>query len=260
MNKKRMRFSRKKRFTKNKKRRVPKAVKRYVKRAIAADVENKIFTFSFANTGLVTPGPATAPNVSNCLPTVLQGTSKNTRIGNQIKVKRGYIRGRINLNPYNAVTNPTTAPVLVKLFLVSNLKSNVFSASTASNYSDFFEQGSSSIGFQSTILDHLNPVNRESWIVHKTKTLYLGSTAFSTSNFTTGGGGWADNSKFSQSFYFNTGKYMKSKLKYDDNTSSNPNNKNLYLIYCPVYADGSGSVPQTLVECHGCVKIEYEDA
>ena len=233
---------------------VSKTVKRYVKKQISANIENKCFVYYGANTNINTAGASLDCANLYLLPLLSQGTGQANRIGNQIKIKKAVVKGYVNIIPYNATTNPLTAPVMVKMWLVSHRKSMTFATGATSN---FFETGNSSTGFQGNMLDMVLTVNKEAWLVHKTKTFKIGAG----SNTTTGpisSNAYFDNSPMNKPFSFNFGKYIKAKLRYDD-TGTTPTNKNMYLFIQAVYSDGSSNAV-TPAEYHYDVRIDYEDA
>lgn len=243
--------------TKKPARKVSTAVKSYVRRAISSNLENKVFIAYTANTNINTTGPSQAPTASQLLPYPAQGVGHSQRVGNEILVKRAYITGRINILPYNSLTNPLSTPILVKMWLVSNKQANNFSPTSTTAYNNFFEVMNGSIGFQANTLDLFLTPNKDAWTVHASKTMHLGAT-YASSSGQVGTSGYFDNSKMSLPFYFSYAKHIKH-LKFDDTTLL-PTNKNLYLVYQAVNADGSNSLNETLCEVHYSIRVEYEDA
>jgi len=234
------------------------AVKTFVRKAISRNIENKCWYTYGANSSLITATPTTNPTHANLLPTnFLQGTGKSQRIGNEITIKKAYIRGRINLLPYNATTNPLSAPILVKMWVVSNKLSNTFIPTVASNWASFFDTVNSAVAFQNSPLDMILDVNKDAWTLHASKTFKLGAGSM-TSTGPVGSSAYFDNSSMSVPFYFNYGKYIK-KVKYDDALTNNPTNRNLYLVLQAVNADGT-STAQIPAETHFSTTVIYEDA
>ena len=226
------------------------SIKSYVKKAISSNTENKVWINYGANQTIQTAS-GIAPAFQNLLPQITQGTSHGGRIGNEIKIKQGFIKGHVNLLPYNASTNNFQAPLYVKMWLCSNKKINSNVVSGTDITTNFFELTGGTAGFQGNMLDMEFTPNKEYWTVYATKTFELGLTTASAAQY-------QDNSRFSRPFYFSFGRYLKSKLKYDDNTAV-PLNKNMFLLFQAVNADGSSSSVYP-AEYHFNTRVEYEDA
>lgn len=237
---------------------VSSAVKTYVKRTIHKNIENKLWITYGLNQTLVTASGGN-PIAINVVPFPPQSTTttQSTRIGNAIKVVKGYIRGHVNLLPYNATTNPYVGPVYIKMWLCSNKTINTSAISATNCSADFFEVNGGTTGFQGNMLDMEFSNNRDNWIIYKTKTFELGTTAvagFASAN----SAAWNDNSRFSKPFYFSFGRHMKRQIKFVD-SSTTPTNINMFLIMQAVYADGSSSSVNS-AEYHYSTRVEYEDA
>lgn len=230
-----------------------------VKKVLSRNLERKAWFFSSANIGMTTASTTVAPLVSNLIPSLVQGTGHSQRIGNEVKVSRAYIKGYINVRPYNLQNNPLPLPVMVKMWLVSYKITNQPSLTSASLFSNFFDSNNSSAGFQSNILDVLLTPNKDVWTVHSTKTLKLGSANTfngTTADITTFG--YFDNSPMIAPFYFDCTKHL-DKLKFDDTVNNLCTNRNLFLIYQCVNADGQSST-YTPCEIHTSQRVEYTDA
>ena len=235
---------------------VSKVVKQYVRRAIHGSQENKLWVNYAANQTITTANSGTPTNIS-LVPTPSQGSAQYQRIGNVIRVVKGFIRGHVNLLPYNATTNPYVGPVIIKMWLCSNKTYNTTTLSATSCSLDFFEAVSSNAGFQGNMLDIELTNNKDNWVVYKTKTFELGTTAvagFASANSSA----WNDNSRFTMPFYFSFGRHMRRKIKYNDGTNV-PSNINMFLIIQAVYADGSSSAVNS-AEYHYTSRVEFEDA
>jgi len=235
-------------------RKVSKGVRTYVKRAIKATAETKSFIDYGANQSIAGASASTAPTTRNLVPQITQGVGKSQRIGNSVSVSSAMIKGRVNILPYNSITNPAPAPVLIKMWLLSSIVTNAPNVGTVGAWSSFFDINNSSIGFQTTPIDLLFPVNKDLWRVHSTKQIKIGATA--ASNAIPSPNSFYDNSPMSVPFQFNFGKHIKI-LKYDDTTAP-ATNKNLYVLFQVVNADGS-STALTSAEYHYVTTINYKD-
>ena len=234
------------------------SVKTYVNRVIARNTENKVHIIYGSNVSITTAAGGTVPTSVNCLPVLGTGVGSFQRIGDEIKIKKAAIKGYINLLPYAAITNPLSTPIYVKMWLCSSKIVNTSSLSSTDIGTQFFDTGSIAAGFQGNMLDMTLSNNLNNWKIHAQRTVQLGATSVSSTG-QVGSGGYFDNSKMSVPFYFNWAKYMKSKLKYNDSATNVITNKNLFLAFQAVNADGSSSAIN-VAEFHYSQRIEYEDA
>lgn len=231
--------------------RVSKTVKRYVKRAIHTQIENKIHVGYAANQTLTN---AATPTALYALPNPPQGTAVNQRIGQVIRLRNSNIKMIFNVLPFNAVTNPIPTTQLVKVWLVSCKGVNTNSIGATSISTNFFEAtGGTSVGPQQNTLDQLLSVNTDAWTVYQTRQFKLGAASNSTP---IGNTGYFDNSPMTKTITFNINKYVKM-LKFD--STSVPNNRNLFIVMMSCNADGSTSGSQA-VEYHYSARWEFEDA
>lgn len=237
---------------------VSKNIKTYVKRAISRNMENKVWESYGNNIPIVTTVGSTPTFLGNLLPQPSQSVTQSGRIGNEIKIRKGYVRGYVNLLPYNATSNPLSTPVMVKMWLVSCKYLNTATLSSTNISTDFFEIGSSTAGLQGNLIDTVLSVNKDNWTVHKTKQFELGATYASTSG-AVGTGGYFDNSKMIMPFYFSFGNKFRTSLKYNDASSNVPTNRNLFLLFQAVYANGSTTGLQICQYTYN-TRVEYEDA
>lgn len=236
------------------------AVRRYVKKAISSNLENKVYIDYGFNQTLTTLSGTLASNTPGTiylLPRPGQNVQQPGRIGNEIKIKSAVVKGRVNLLPYAALTNPLSTPVMVKMWVISFKTIN--SALIANcNTTNFFETGSASAAFQGNIGDLFFTLNKDLITVHKTKTFELGATYASTGG-QVGTGGYFDNSKMTMPFYFSYGNKFRGTLKYNDAVTNVCENRNCWLITQVVYADGTSAAVNP-AEIHYNNRIEYEDA
>lgn len=239
-------------------RKVSKNVKSYVKRALANQLENK-FTVSRAVNQNITTASGTTPYAVSLLPSLAVSNNRYSRQGNQIKIKKLTISGRVNLLPYNVTTNPIASPILVKIWILSVTsykEIGAFSGSAAAT--GFFNDSTGPTGFAGNVLDILSPVS-DDFKVYAQKTIYLGCTS-ATNNFPSTSVGAFDNATMSAPFYFDVSKHLKSKIMYNDTSSASiPQNKNLWVVIQPIDAFGNTS---GVVQCeaHHVISCSYEDA
>lgn len=236
--------------------RVSKTIKRYVKRTIAAQAENK-FTVVRAVNQVVPTVAGTTPYAVSLLPSLAVSNNRYSRQANKIRVKKLTIQGRLNLLPYNAVSNPEACPIAVKIWIlsVSQYKSiGAFSGSSAATA--FFNESTGGTGFSGNTLDLISQVS-DDFKVYATKTIQLGCTG-ATNNFASTSVHAFDNSNFSAGYYFDVSKHIKM-LSYGDTSSASiPENRNMWIVMQPITLSG-GAASTAICENHYNIVTQFED-
>jgi len=236
------------------KRKPRKSIATIVKSVISRQAETKSW-FEYGSNQSITTVSLTLPTNENLLPTLTQSTGHSGRIGNEIKIKGGFIKGHVNLLPYNVSTNVGPVPIYVKMWILSSKEINGTTLSLTTIDTDLFDIVNSSTSFQGNMLDIDFSINKDMWICHASKTVKLGSSYSVGAYVATGG--YFDNSPMSVPFYFNFGKYLKT-LKYDDSLTS-PTNRNMFIVFQCVAADGSNATGQVKAEYHYTTRVDYTD-
>jgi len=231
------------------------AIVKIVKSVISRQAENKIWADYGVNQSIVTTNLA-VPTFKNLLPILNQGATSSTRIGNEIRIKSGYIRGHVNLLPFQATTNNLPLPCYVKMWVCSNRTVNSQALSATNIASDFFDAGGTNTGFQANMLDIDFSPNKDVWVIHATKTVRLG-VGYAT-GATVATSSYFDNSPMSLPFQFNFGKKLTGALKFNETTTS-ASNKNMFIIFQCVPATGQDGSTQVMAEFHYTTRVEYED-
>jgi len=231
-----------------------KSIIKIVKSVISRQAENKVYADYGINQS-ITSVAGTTPVFKNLVPLINQGTSSTGRIGNEVRVVNGYIRGHVNLLPYHATDNLLPLPCYVKMWVCSYRALNTQNLASTQIANNFFDYGGGSVGFQSNMLDIDFSPNKDAWVIHFTKTVKLGvgyatGTTVATSSY-------FDNSPMSLPFSFQIGKKIGS-LKYDETTTF-PTNKNMFLVFQVVPANGANAGGQIMAEYHYTTRLEYED-
>ena len=232
-----------------------KNITKIVKSVMSKQIENKVWFDYGLNQSIVTVSGST-PNSKNLMPLPAQGTGASNRIGNEIRVKSGYIRGHVNILPYDSLLNPLPLPLYLKMWVVSCKDTNVTTLSSTGIASNFFDIINSSVGFQANLLDMDFSPNKSNWIIHHTKICKLG-VGYASATGPVAVNQYYDNSPMSVPFYFNIGKNM-NLIKYDDNAT--PTNKNMFIIFQAVPANGANAAGLVTCEYHFTLRIQYEDA
>lgn len=233
-------------------------VKAYVKKAIQSNAENKVFIDYQSNNTITSAGTAAPqPYAIGLSPTITQGTSSNQRIGNQVTVKKAWVRGWVNLTPFNSISNVGPVPCLVKIWLCKNRKVNSNNIADTSIATDFFDTGAGVVGFQGNVLDMNLPNNMDNWHIFEEKTFKIGAASASATG-PVGTGGYYDNSPMTVPFYFEYGKHL-GLLKFTDG-SVPATNKNCFVVIQVVYANGNSAATSTAAEVHWSLRLEYQDS
>lgn len=232
-----------------------------IKRVIHSQIENKIVSQYNTNVILTyanTTGVSATPSFINLNPNISQGVTSSQRLGCQIRIMKGVINGYVNLLLTSPVVNPSTSPVYVKMWLCRRKATNqgVSGVPAATDFNSFFQSGSTSLGFQGSMLDMVFKTNSEVWSVLQTKTCCL-STALSQTgvNIINGNSG-----RCSVPFNFSFAKHL-GLIRYNDN-STPPYSKELYLVFQTIWADGTSSnvTAYQMAEIHFNVEWTFEDA
>lgn len=245
---KKIRLNRKKKIFRRK-RVIPKVIKRYVKSQIHSNIENKEYCSYANNTSITNSGATGGFNYLALIPDISQGTTEQTRIGNQVKPVSLNLRMNIQNKVYNATTNPSYHNTY-RVLIISFRKQNAFTTADITN--NLFNVGSSSVGWQGTLLDAMLPVNTTIFKVHYDRVVSLSSPVDANVN---------DARPFQKSLSFYLKNCLPKTIKYNDAVGT-PTNCNLYMIMTAVASDGStGSVSATAMGSFSYVsRFIYEDA
>lgn len=226
---------------------------RTIKRVVHDIAENKVQSDYAVNRTIVTAN-ATNPTYLNVTLSPSQGTTVQQRTGNIVRVVKASVRGFVNVLPYNALTNPLPSSIWVKMWLCRRKNFNANNLPNATDFSNFFQSGSTSLGFQGNMLDITLRNNTEYWTILGTKTVQL--TNFFC-NGTTGTSALGQSGPNSVPFSFDLTKHL-GMCRFNDTTTF-PQNKELYVVFQSVNADGSTSAVNS-AEYHFSTEWQYEDA
>lgn len=112
--------------------------------------------------------------------TINRGTGSSEMIGNKIRLKSCFMNFVITLNAYNATTNPQMKPTYVRAYIFRYKKApqndpqvtNVCGTGASAN---FFDVGTSDIGFVGTLEDLNNKMNTDAYTYLGSRTWKLGN-------------------------------------------------------------------------------------
>jgi hypothetical protein len=235
---------------------INKKISATVKRSLISVAERKLWLTYAANQPIPTGQGGFYCFNANIAPLIAQGTGDGQRIGNKVRVISSNIQGFVNLLPYSAPTsNIATPPLWLRIMLVAYRKQQTGTFTATDFTGAFLDVGTGVVPLQGNILDMTLPINKESWIVLNEDMCKLGVTGTSSTT-PVNSGSYFDASTMSYHFNLdvkNTGVQM-----YNDATTQ-PTNKNAFLVIQAVTADGFSVSPQQTCEVHYVVKYNYID-
>jgi len=236
---------------------------RAVKQIISSQIEDKLNTTYASNQAIVYAGTITDPTYISLVPAIQQGDDSATRIGNEVRIKKAVIRGFVNLNTVSAFAT-SIIPLYCKMWVCRRKAQNFYDTVSTNDWDNFFQAGSTALGFQGNLLDTMLSVNTEVWTLYKTKQFMLAPNTQIPATTPTGTALTSPfpttNGRISVPFYFDVTKQMGGLLKFNDATFR-PQNKELYLVFQVVPVDGSTPASLGLsAEHHYVYEVKYEDA
>lgn len=116
---------------------INKKVKALVKKTLQQAAEKKKFIYYAANQGIPSGGAGVYPFTASVTPSPAQGPDDGERIGNKIRIVDGWLRGFVNLRPYDVITNAGLPPLWVRILVVSYKKEHGSSIGQTNLLTDF---------------------------------------------------------------------------------------------------------------------------
>lgn len=187
-----------------------------------------------------------------------QGTGQADRVGNIIKIRKATIRLASWVMPYQAITNPTPTPLMVRVWIFTRKDYQ----NIPTNLPNFFQAGNSSIAPIGNITDYLYPINTDVYTVYKTVDFKLGTASFTNA---TGGqptyGYYANNDfELCDLRTIDVTPYLPSKIEWNDTTAL-PFSRPVFLTFEAVCADGTTQSSGTYgAQIAMQTVLEYSDA
>jgi len=197
------------------------------------------------------------PASSNAV-SIAQGTGQGDRIGNKIHIKKAYLKLASWVMPYQAITNPTPTPLMVRLWIFT-IKNTIGLPTTLPI---FFQAGDSSISPIGNILDYNYQVNSDVYTLYKTVDFKLGYSAFVASPGGIGGNGYYSNNDFNMCDLrtIDVTPWITKTIDFNDTTTI-PFSKSLFFWVEAVCADGTTQSSGTYgAQINYQVILEYTDA
>lgn len=253
-------------------RKVSGVVKRVLSRNIETKMVNEYYTVapyptqaSIANIAaqniiMLSPNSAEMP--------IPVGVASNERIGNKIKTKRVILRMIMYPKPYNNIINPTPKPQVVTIWCCSAKQGYVSTNSMATIFdTNFFNDGGTSSGYLSTLVDSISTVNSGAVQLHWKRTFKLGhSTHYAQPNQASEP--YPSNVQYANNDYkmniirtFDVTKHIPKNIEFDD-LNNTPNVRNTFLIIGVANADGQAfaSADHRPLDVYAHLQYQYTDA
>lgn len=234
-----------------------------VKKVIHGIAESKSWERLEANkalNGAVSGVVSVDPTCINCLPWISQGTGQSGRIGNRIRLVKNKFTGILTMIPPGSGYT-YFSPIYLKMWVFSPKSFTNFVGDMGnSNWKQFFQVNNADSGFYGNCLDMLQNVNTELYTVHTTRT-FVFTNQLGGYNAVSGNVLQSPSGTCTHRFTLNLSKYVKD-LRYDDDSSSRPTNKNLLIAFQTINADGTtnGTVTNNnSIELHYVQECEYKD-
>ena len=187
-----------------------------------------------------------------------QDATQAGRIGNKVKIRKASLRLASWAMPYNAVTNPTPTPLMVRVWIFTRKDFQ----NIPTNLPNFFQAGSSSIAPIGNITDYLYPPNTDVYTVYKTVDFKLGPAAFTSATGGQAAYGYYANNDFELCDLrtIDITPYLPATIDWNDSTAL-PFSRPVFMTMESVCADGTTQSSGTYgMQTAMQVVLEYTDA
>lgn len=224
-------------------------VKAYVKKAIHVQAENKIASNYKVSNVEITPyqNNLIIFETLTAALSISQGAGQGDRIGNSIRPVKYIISGH--------VIGINAAPVLLKMVFFRDR----ITLKAPTDFSNIFQDGNTTAGPTNTPIDMYMPLNKNDYVIHKTRTFQLAFNYSSGASPEVTGAAAANGVHSIQFFKQDLSKWIPKTIKYDD-TKLPVTNAGLYMGFLLCALDGSQLVDtDTYAELSYNVQFEYED-
>lgn len=199
--------------------------------------------------------PESSGGANTCY-TIPQGQGQGNRIGNEIRLKKCYLTGVVRCNQtFDTTINYNPCPLRVTMWIVSINKHLADSVSNLDILVDpttgsFFQQGSSSTGFQGDTADLTKMVNTDVVRVHKKRTFMLGMGNYVSGFAINNGANVAqqfnnNDASYSQMFRVDITKMLPTSYRFNDGSDTPTNVRKRYLMFTCQRVDGGLSTTST---------------
>ena len=236
-----------------------------VKKVMSSVAETKQ-AFHSSGTSLVmfNSGIDATGDLQQIVPSIVNGTEQNQRIGQQIRAQKLNVKGYIKLN-VNQLTDSTTLPSVIARMMVVSMKTagNFNDAQTqAARIGTLLKKGGTTTAFTGLISDIHAPINTDVFTVHYDKRFYLNQSFINVTGPSPATTILSQDIKNTLKFFNINVKCKNRILKYDEDVSSDtlPTTFAPFLLLGYAYLDGSS--PDTVSTNLGLqyqATLNYED-
>jgi len=204
-------------------------IAKFVRKAIAKNEELKISSepYAAAVTTITAVNSGAAPLIFNLLPSLPNGDTQGTRVGNKVKVKELRLKGCV----YRRGAAATDAPLLVRLY-IGRLRDNLDTPVLADFNKLFYGTNGAETNASSQVRDTMYyPIQNDYWDIKYVKTMFLG-LAGGTTTFS------SNDVKTDYEIDIDCTKYVKKLWKYSAGNNY-PQNDGLFAFLVPWTLDES---------------------
>lgn len=250
---------------------VAKVVKGVLSKQVEVKRKNEVYTFAPYNT-LATVANIADQNILWISPNgvtmpIVSGTRQDERIGNRIRTHKCKVKVIMYPKPYDSILNPTPQPQVVTIWCVSARIGYASNTSMAQIFdTNFFQDGFTSTGYTSNLIDSISEVNSDAVTLHWKRTYKLGhATHYAQPNQATEP--YPSNVQFSNNDYkmniireFDLTKALKKTFVFDDSNNT-PNDRSTFLIFGVANANGQNFVNSGYrpLDVYATVDYHYTD-
>jgi len=189
--------------------------------------------------------------------TINQGTGDASRVGNRIKVHKLMLKGAFTPNGYNASSNPTPSPMMVRMWLLYDKENPHIIPSPTT---DFIQNGASSQALSSSYLDMMSEVNADRWVVKYDRVFKVGFGTYGGTGTSAAFQSFTNNDfKLINEFEIDVTDMIPKTYVFDDNAAI-PETRGLFMVCEAVTTTGlTANLATNAVELHFSLKLEYTD-
>lgn len=244
-------------------------VKAAIRKEIKREVEVKSKQTYYGQTGLYGPASATVNATNNLVvcPSstvcdIFQGTSEGSRIGNQVRTRKLIHRGILLPLAYNASTNPSPAPVEIRMIYFRQRNDPAVLPTTP--FSDFFQFNNTTNAVPDSLQGQVMIPNLDKYQVFMQRFYKLGyalnATTDAPSSSVPGNAQPNNDFKLNCKFSHDLTKYLPKVVRYNDNNAE-PTTAGIYCLIIVNRADGT-AIGNAAIPCaiSHTLDYQYEDA
>lgn len=209
---------------------------------------------------VLTPSPSGVLNYN-----ITQGTTQSTRVGNKVNVKSAVLKVIVYPLEYDETLHNVPKPNYVRMDIFGmkpqyDTYNNVLFAINPVN-GTFFQDGSTSNGYQSLLRDLLSDINLDVVTPFYKRVLKIGCANYAGSGNQIIQNYYANNDfDYSSFFTIDITNHFPKKIIWNDSTNVAAS-RGVYMTLVPCHADGSVSIDTQLELAYEVqLDLEYEDA